>query len=812
MIPAKPFAVAVMITISVIPTLFGDCPSGAAQCGLISTRPGCSPGVNYASNYVQSAEPILRANGDVDILVNAGYLTLTAGSPWEGLFVLRYPSTTHAAPHWYPIWGSNNWGTDMDRDESEAAHASLMYQNGAWRIAYSSTRSYADRPNACTSDSAPTDVCSNNWDRVGRIDLPDLLWSATPAQVTSAWVDPVDPSCQPFGSCAAPYSSNPPFGSGLLPAYLPLNASTFLYHEDGSAPSYKGCPTPWIRSVVTLDQQVFFDSCLSFTPNIGEGAPTQIWDVAQGSDGALYMLADVANYNISTIYEWKSVANGGIPAGVAWTRTSRTWIAPTADGSQGAPALTNNYVYSVSNAAYVKNENRTITEPRIVISNITSGNHFGCAPNDPPSCYDDSMSAVTGRWMLYYWADQNAVLPSGFGSDAGSCSFSGDFDTIDNSQITGWAWDSFSPSTRVDVDLFDGETYVQTIPCATYRGDLQAAGIGDGAHAFIVTTPESFNDGATHSIHLRYQGTNEDLPNSPRSFSIPPHFEGNQDSTSCSMITGWAWNSNQPTTAISVDIYDSSTYLETIPANLYRGDLAAAGKGNGVHAFQVPTPSVFQNGAQHSVLINYGGTSTPISNSPVTLTCTLPPAPANVTATSTSGTSVTITWSAVIGADHYEVSRRALNGFVVLASTVANSPFVDGTAAENTSYLYYVRSFNTSNIASGYSAPDLTTTVTFVDDPLVAGSTVIKAAHIDQLRQAVNAVRALAGLSPSSFTDVSVIGLAMKTVHIQELRSNLDAARSSLGLAALMYTDDPITPGSTVIKALHIGELRNGVK
>ncbi len=68
MIPAKPFAVAVMITISVIPTLFGDCPSGAAQCGLISTRPGCSPGVNYASNYVQSAEPILRANGDVDIL------------------------------------------------------------------------------------------------------------------------------------------------------------------------------------------------------------------------------------------------------------------------------------------------------------------------------------------------------------------------------------------------------------------------------------------------------------------------------------------------------------------------------------------------------------------------------------------------------------------------------------------------------------------------------------------------------------------------------------------------------------------------
>ncbi|MGZ8833649.1 MAG: hypothetical protein ACXW19_10705 [Thermoanaerobaculia bacterium] len=45
-----------------------------------------------------------------------------------------------------------------------------------------------------------------------------------------------------------------------------------------------------------------------------------------------------------------------------------------------------------------------------------------------------------------------------------------------------------------------------------------------------------------------------------------------------------------------------------------------------------------------------------------------------------------------------------------------------------------------------------------------------------------------------------------------ELRTALDAARSSIGLPAIVYTDPMITAGSTVMKAVHLTELRAGTQ
>ena len=51
----------------------------------------------------------------------------------------------------------------------------------------------------------------------------------------------------------------------------------------------------------------------------------------------------------------------------------------------------------------------------------------------------------------------------------------------------------------------------------------------------------------------------------------------------------------------------------------------------------------------------------------------------------------------------------------------------------------------------------------------------------------------------------------MKAVHVTELRTAIDAARSALALSALSYAD-PISAGTTAVKASHLTELRNGVK
>lgn len=187
----------------------------------------------------------------------------------------------------------------------------------------------------------------------------------------------------------------------------------------------------------------------------------------------------------------------------------------------------------------------------------------------------------------------------------------------------------------------------------------------------------------------------------------------------------------------------------------------------------------------------------------------IPPAPTAVSAAAVSSTRVDVTWSFSGTEDWFEVDRRAGGGYVTIATTTAQS-YSDTSAVAGTAYLYRVRAVK-SNTSSAASAPDLATTVIFADDPLVSGQSLIRAQHIADLRTAVNAVRATAGLSQTTFTDGSLAGVEMKTVHIQELRAALDQARSTLALGALTYSDQPLAAG-VVIKRAHVEELRGGVK
>lgn len=188
--------------------------------------------------------------------------------------------------------------------------------------------------------------------------------------------------------------------------------------------------------------------------------------------------------------------------------------------------------------------------------------------------------------------------------------------------------------------------------------------------------------------------------------------------------------------------------------------------------------------------------------------------PGNVTATAVSNTQIDVQWSSVNNAEQYEVLRSSNNGPFVVIATVASSwspSYSDLAVQGNTAYLYRVRSKKGTTV--GMASPaDLATTILFTDDPLLPGTTSMKTVHITQLRTAVNAVRAAAGLAPASFTDPSLtVGSWMKAIHITQLRTALDQARALLPVAPLVYTDPSLNGGMT-IKAAHIRELRLGVK
>ena len=217
----------------------------------------------------------------------------------------------------------------------------------------------------------------------------------------------------------------------------------------------------------------------------------------------------------------------------------------------------------------------------------------------------------------------------------------------------------------------------------------------------------------------------------------------------------------------------------------------------------------------HSITAMYGGdanfdqSTSPLLSQGVLASFGPPP---GLTATAMSTTTVNVTWLPVSGADHYEIFSRSNSAPFALRGRSGTNQFADFGLAPATTYLYEVRAVSASGTMSAFSNIDLATTVIFTDDPLTVASTAVKAVHLNELRQAVKAMRLTAGLSEVTFTgSIDATVTTIQAVHINQLRSALSEARTAFALAS-GYTDDPVVAGSTAIKAIHVQEIRDAVK
>ena len=188
-----------------------------------------------------------------------------------------------------------------------------------------------------------------------------------------------------------------------------------------------------------------------------------------------------------------------------------------------------------------------------------------------------------------------------------------------------------------------------------------------------------------------------------------------------------------------------------------------------------------------------------------------PNAPTNLVATAT-GNNINLNWTASTGAGlQYEIQRLSSSSpTYATVTTTASTTFGEAVAA-GTEYVYKVRAIDTSMRYSPFSVPDPATTFSFANDPVAATSTSIQFVHITDLRTAANLIRSAANLAAYPFTGGGA-GTSIMTGPINQLRIAILEARTILGLPSITFTDATLFPGTTLVKAAHVQELRNAVK
>jgi YD repeat-containing protein len=96
----------------------------------------------------------------------------------------------------------------------------------------------------------------------------------------------------------------------------------------------------------------------------------------------------------------------------------------------------------------------------------------------------------------------------------------------------------------------------------------------------------------------------------------------------------------------------------------------------------------------------------------------------------------------------------------------------------------------------------------YTDEPIVSGSTIVRAVHITELRAAIDVRRGLRGLGGYSWAESTLT--VIRASHITEMRAALDQVYQAAGQSNRSYTDQNLTAGMT-IKAEHINQLRQYV-
>lgn len=182
----------------------------------------------------------------------------------------------------------------------------------------------------------------------------------------------------------------------------------------------------------------------------------------------------------------------------------------------------------------------------------------------------------------------------------------GNLDLVDpDGVVEGWCWAPEHPESRRVLSLLIDGVEAARVICDEFRPDLVTAGVGDGAHAFlIVLPPEQRRSGQTCVISLRdtatqqmvggsasilWRETAEPQPEMLR--DIPYVMQGHMDgATKDGRVSGWCWYPSHPQEHVRLQVLVDDEVVGVAAAINFRPDLQVAGIGDGTHGFSFALP------------------------------------------------------------------------------------------------------------------------------------------------------------------------------------------------------------------------------
>ena len=163
----------------------------------------------------------------------------------------------------------------------------------------------------------------------------------------------------------------------------------------------------------------------------------------------------------------------------------------------------------------------------------------------------------------------------------------------------GWAADQTSISSHLAIDIVHAQKIVAQSEANQYREDLKAHGIGLGDHGFtaILQMDAIGKTGNILDLSLRRSGTTQEV--CPASRHVLESVIGRLEGIHNQGVYGWALDTIDPDTPLSIDILIDGEMVDRVIADLQRDDLL--GYRSSCHGFCWPMAESYADGTARQI-------------------------------------------------------------------------------------------------------------------------------------------------------------------------------------------------------------------